>query len=522
MTTYCLGLWNLGQFGKRPFNEYIVQLRRSLEILTEEKVPIWVFYDDSRVVDLINKFKHKINKVYLPFNQLPTISQSSYYATNFKQKGRLENKKKNKKIGQYIKKFEKTRPNYDPKKDPPTDNDEQQPPYYFNQEEYRRHWVIWSSKLLILGKCLHQFKGKYVCWLDLDYLLNDTTNKFNLLKQQYLDNYIYYTYTTTEYYTNPIEYSSQCLIGLKDKWALFVNQLNIEIQLNTRSNYIETDDTLLAKLNKRTSLLSPLEYLDLEIHVYGMKRSGHHLVVDILQKKYPNSYHLNNYSWAKKGRNPFDVGNSRIVIISLEDEPQFRNFTLFPASHVINILVMRDPYNNYASRLQFLDNLKKQHLEEYENIEEEELEQQKELIESWEYHTELNHYKEIFMIYLKEFMSDPDQDKQNDNLEGQDNDKKPILNNLRIINYNKLINKKTREGELKKINCNFEYKCNQIITPDGSSFEGFRVLKPRKYNERYLKFLDHPDMIKLISDPSLRKITNQVFNLDVVIPKKNK
>lgn len=101
-----------------------------------------------------------------------------------------------------------------------------------------------------------------------------------------------------------------------------------------------------------------------DFHVYGMKRSGHHAVVNWILHHYDSSVYYNNcilkknYFYYANDTEIFKTGNEpySIRVLSFEDRPDIKESSIELVSKhnkpKKNILILRDAYNNYASRFE--------------------------------------------------------------------------------------------------------------------------------------------------------------------------
>ena len=100
-----------------------------------------------------------------------------------------------------------------------------------------------------------------------------------------------------------------------------------------------------------------------DIHLFGMKRSGHHAVLNWIMYHFSNQIHHYNNCYYKSDKlvigspNDFSQKGSGWVqrFLSFEDQPyvgnSFEDIVIKIQKPKKNILVLRDPYNTYASRL---------------------------------------------------------------------------------------------------------------------------------------------------------------------------
>ena len=212
-----------------------------------------------------------------------------------------------------------------------------------------------------------------------------------------------------------------------------------------------------------------------------MKRSGHHLVVDIIKEIYGNCIYKGNVS--QKNIIIKDSHNKNIIL-SLEDIHNIKNFHVFPNKKLINVLVMRDPLNNYASRLKFMENT-----ETNDEI--------KHLNTGWKKNIDINNFLNIFNEYFNEYQCITNK-----------------LENKITINYNNLIRSNTQPYELKKLhNKKIEYDFSKIITPHGSSFNNTN--SPSDFLNRFKEYINDENMKILVSNKIIIDICKNLFDISL-------
>lgn len=183
-----------------------------------------------------------------------------------------------------------------------------------------------------------------------------------------------------------------------------------------------------------------------DIQFYGIKRSGNHAIISWILGHFENSIHYNDctvdknsnifYKTCEEPQTP--QSNNFRKLVSFEDNLQSNNSTikyigdLLPSSK-LRIIIIRDPYNTYASRIKLSEKLKIKSI-------------------SW-----CN--PEIWIDIAKEFL-------------GITN----YLNASLKINYNMWFKNKNYRKELSKNFGLFTDKNINLVYPDkiGSSFDDFK------------------------------------------------
>jgi len=234
-----------------------------------------------------------------------------------------------------------------------------------------------------------------------------------------------------------------------------------------------------------------------DFHIYGLKRGGHHAIINWILKHYKSSIYYNNCIFEK---NDFYVANNNeifktgshpycVKVLSFEDRPNIDESSMEIISKndkpKKNIIILRDAYNNYASRFE-----KKiyPHKKKWNEI--------------WHNYDDT----EIWKKYAKEFV-------------GETN----YLNAIKInynfwfkdIEYRKQISKNfgefTDEGFLQVLDFGA-----------GSSFDYQKFnnnAQEMKVLERWKKFFyDKHYCEKIIKDKELEELNKKIFNF--VLPKK--
>ena len=236
--------------------------------------------------------------------------------------------------------------------------------------------------------------------------------------------------------------------------------------------------------------------INYDFGVYGMKRSGHHAIIHWILNHYHSSIHyhdcffkdnqfycLNKNEVIKLGKYPY-----RVKILSFEDRPNiFESSIDIVCQHVRtkrNILILRDAYNNYASRY-------KKKMDVPNNV----------LDKIWINFDNV----EIWKMYAKEFI-------------GETN----YLNAIKV-NYNLWFQDIEYRKELSK---NFGLFTDHGIQDvlefgSGSSFD-FRKLNKKaqhmKVFERWKKYyFNNHYYKKIILDKEIEKLNKKIFGF--VVPK---
>lgn len=230
------------------------------------------------------------------------------------------------------------------------------------------------------------------------------------------------------------------------------------------------------------------------VYVFAIRRSGHHAIINWLMPYLGfNVQHKNNCEYKESGefyihsrgdnrKTSFDVKNKWRRLINFED-PDLSKLSKLP-KNPIRIIVLRDPYNNYASRLQFkIRNLNK--------------------IINW---MDFN----LWIQFAKEFI-------------GETNF---IGNNCLKINYNEWFkNIEYRRSIGKKICSHFktEYFDNDIEAVrgfgGGSSFDGLRFngkASKMKVLERWKTLIHHKQFEPIIKNKQIAELTKKIFKESII------
>lgn len=242
-----------------------------------------------------------------------------------------------------------------------------------------------------------------------------------------------------------------------------------------------------------------------EIRVIGLKRSGNHAIINWISKQHgENVTHLNDlqvkanpyrslyeYHRTEKLRQEA-LGNfteKELLIYSYEDQlledivhPSFENkhdLYLGKSAKRYDVLILRDPFNCFASRVKMYINLNQ--------------DKKKEILIT-------NESVKLWLNHAKEFLGETQ-----------------FLNNKICVNYNLWCadidyrRKLAEELGLEFTDAEFE----QVRSyGGGSSFEGMNLsgqASKMKLTERWKLMLDNPDFVKLICDPELIKYSNKIF-----------
>ena len=234
-----------------------------------------------------------------------------------------------------------------------------------------------------------------------------------------------------------------------------------------------------------------------DFYVYGMKRSGHHAIINWILNHYNSSiyynnciaqndkiYYANENEILKRGNEPYSI-----KVLSFEDRPNIDQSSIETVYKYRkpkkNILVLRDAYNNYASRFEKktyphkLNWTKKWH--NYDDV-------------------------EIWKKYAREFI-------------GETN----YLDAIKI-NYNSWFQDIEYRKKLSKNFGKFTDKGFQQVPKfgNGSSFDSQKFnnnAQEMKVLERWKKFFNDKDYCeKIIKDKELEELNKKIFNF--VLPKK--
>lgn len=235
---------------------------------------------------------------------------------------------------------------------------------------------------------------------------------------------------------------------------------------------------------------------DFEYFCFSMRRSGHHAVINWILLNFQSYVHYNNcFSkenelYTESERNIVKLGSFpyEIKILSFEDRPVFAHESHFWGSFESilaagsvgrlyrkkNILVLRDAYNTFASRLKKGIKIKKYDLD-------------------------------LWKIYAKEFLGET-------NFLGSDCIK---------ISFNNWFSKKQyREDLALKFNRPNADK-GLLDVPsfgDGSSFDGLDYNKNgQKMNvlKRWKSFYKNKDYENVITDKEIKELNKKIFNFSI-------
>jgi hypothetical protein len=234
-----------------------------------------------------------------------------------------------------------------------------------------------------------------------------------------------------------------------------------------------------------------------DFYIYGLKRGGHHAIINWILQHYESSiyynncmfennnfYFANNSEVFKKGNEPYCI-----KVLSFEDRPNIDESSIEIVSKKNkpkkNIIILRDAYNNYASRFE-----KKiyPHKKKWNEI--------------WHNYDDV----EIWKKYAKEFI-------------GETN----YLNAIKI-NYNSWFKDIEYRKKISKNFGNFTDKgfLQVLDFGAGSSFDYQNFdnnAQEMKVLERWKKFFNDKHYYeKIIQDKELEELNKKIFNF--VLPKK--
>ncbi len=236
--------------------------------------------------------------------------------------------------------------------------------------------------------------------------------------------------------------------------------------------------------------------------ISGMRRSGNHAVINWVLKQLPGATCYNN------NMGPFHPPEDTIIkkisirgffnfnlLVSLEDKWAKDAFLRYDvgkfggAKHRFNILILRDPYNMFASRWVWKD--------EFGSLFREDQEHQKMIIEIWKDHAR------NFLAW----QNNPDLEQGEISLP---------------LNYNKwFLDKNYRKEIAVKLQLKFTDAGKEDITNygHGSSFTGRDLHKNAsnlKVLERWKGTIEDPDYRKLFEDKELVDLANSIFDLQQI------
>lgn len=236
--------------------------------------------------------------------------------------------------------------------------------------------------------------------------------------------------------------------------------------------------------------------------ISGMRRSGNHALINWVLKQLPGATCYNN------NMGPFHPPEDTLIkkfsirsfskfnlLVSLEDKWTKDAFLDYDplkfggSKRQFDILILRDPYNMFASRWVWKD--------EFGSLFRENPEHQKMIIEIWKDHARK------FLVWIKE--AENDQGKTS-----------------LAINYNRwFIDKSYRKEIAKKLELKFTDAGKEDVSNygHGSSFNGRDLHKKAsnlKVLERWKGTIEDPEYRKLFEDLELRNLANSIFDLEDV------
>ena len=472
-----LGFWHVPANKKHDMQHYYKHFPGTFNIL--KGCNIVFYYDDDKILEYVNSIKQTNNFLAIKINvtDLPTYAISEHYLNSCKNQDNKTLKKKNDLKGSENYKREKGLTHYNRE-------------YMLSGEDsFRKVFSIWTSKILLVQRIIKRnpFNTEFYAWTDVS-ISRCKRDPNYYVKSNYDKDRLYYFPSPLFYNAEKVEISAGFMLAHKNTWATIIRLYRLQLEASKNSNYAHDEETLLGLiLRKRKELFCDITQFSqnvepgqfYEIHIYGMKRSGHHLVVDIVKQIYGNYIYINN---AKQDKIDINGHVGKNIILSLEDIHEIKNFHLYPKKKLINIIVMRDPLNNYASRLEFLKgttiNNKIEHLHK-----------------NWIANTNIDNFLKIFKEYIAEFQCTTNK-----------------LENKISINYNMLITKETQNLELQRLNKEdgkiIKYDFNKITSPHGSSF------KTRDFLKRFTEYKNNKNMLYLIKNYDIYNICKNIFHLD--------
>jgi SAM-dependent methyltransferase len=293
-----------------------------------------------------------------------------------------------------------------------------------------------------------------------------------------------------KYYGETMTINASFLIAHKNIWKKLMPLYEKQLQLSKNSKYAHDEETILYLIWKdNKDLFCDIKNMNkddfsleqkYEFHVYAKKRSGHHYIIDNILKLLGGEKEVdffNNINLNQEGIKFIqkNISNNKHIIVNIEDPKEINNFHISLNHKVINIIVLRDILNNYASILQFHERTKNEpNLYNMQN--------------NWNQFCNIDYFLNTYNICFNEAIG-----------------KTNFLDNKIVINYTKSINNIERELKpiIKLLNCSFTDPSNNISSKFGSSFKD-----NCNYNERYLDFIKKKDdrMLKLILDNKLNNI----------------
>lgn len=237
--------------------------------------------------------------------------------------------------------------------------------------------------------------------------------------------------------------------------------------------------------------------IDYEIRVCALRRSGHHGIISWIAHHFSSQAHfLNNCPmykdpWIAHGSChplqhtvdaiPLRDENKECLIIGFEEfdvrklqrEPLFiPSGTAGTSSHVLNVLILRDPFNYYASRFKACPKAQ------------------------WQ--VSLDDAREIWKGYAYEFL-------------GRTNFLYPKI----LINYNKWFSSvEYRRSISKEMGLSFTDAGLNYYGMFGSSFDGTKMdgkTQEMDVLNRWKHFVNHPRYRELVNDKELRDISDKLF-----------
>lgn len=230
--------------------------------------------------------------------------------------------------------------------------------------------------------------------------------------------------------------------------------------------------------------------------VYGMKRSGHHAIINWISNHYNSFIHYNNCfiennsifvanknEVTKNGDYPYEL-----KILSFEDRPVFEESSFDNIKKLNlnckNILILRDAYNNYASRfVRKISPVNKQWNKIWKNYDD----------------------VDIWINYANEFIG-----------------KTNYLNSIKI-NYNKWFSCENYRKELSNNFGNFTDRglLDVLNFGGGSSFDNISFDKnAQKMNvlNRWKYFYFEKNYVeKILNNDEIKKLNYEIFN--ILMPK---
>lgn len=251
-----------------------------------------------------------------------------------------------------------------------------------------------------------------------------------------------------------------------------------------------------------------------EFRIFGLRRSGNHMLVASIMSCFDKNevYYFNDVSnplsilnlnrTPRKYYHEGDTHYFNLLSSKLVNKEMYINFqkiqfkkciiqtyedqdleiidkinmqSIGQSKYKYNILILRDPFNLFASRMK--------HLEKFHT----------------NYLSINNKIVKLWKQYAREFL-----------------DETNILGEIKIvINYNKfIIDKEYQKEILNKLNLPFEkFNCNTILNfGNGSSFSGIKKIEDKNiYNNRWKHYINNPKFKYILQDKELNELSNRIF-----------